>query len=130
ATLLDVARRNPERQDYPALVSRLSAANTHAIDLTEAILRLAAVTGATPAQGTAALHEIVGRSLNVLEEELSARRLRVESNVESVTVEGDATLIGQLVHNLVQNAVRHNIDGGSIRIACRVEHGSAVLRVE
>jgi two-component system sensor histidine kinase VanS len=102
----------------------------HAIDLTEAILRLATVTGNTPAQGTAVLHERVERSLRVLDEEVSEKRLRVECNVGSVAVEGDATLIGQLVHNLLQNAVRHNIEGGSIRIACTVEHGSAVLEVE
>ncbi|MFF4674939.1 sensor histidine kinase [Streptomyces sp. NPDC001279] len=29
---------------------------------------------------------------------------------------GDAVLLGQLVHNLVSNAVRHNHPGGSIRI--------------
>ena len=41
ATMLDVARADPDGQDDPTLVERLQSTNARAIGLTEALLRLA-----------------------------------------------------------------------------------------
>ncbi|MFF0628661.1 sensor histidine kinase [Streptomyces sp. NPDC004296] len=51
-----------------------------------------------------------------LETEAKARSITVEAEARPVSVEGDPVLLGQLVHNLVANALRHNHPGGTVRV--------------
>jgi signal transduction histidine kinase len=43
---------------------------------------------------------------------------------------GDARLLERLVANLVDNALRHNVDDGDVQVATRVENGHVVLAVD
>ena len=56
-----------------------------------------------------------------------AREAAVEltTHTEPVAVDGDAVLLGQLLTNLVQNAIRHNHAGG--RVVVRVARSSIVV---
>ena len=49
--------------------------------------------------------------------------------LEPACVRGDAELLERLVANLVSNAIRHNVAGGRIELATRVESGRAHLTV-
>ncbi len=49
--------------------------------------------------------------------------------LESAWATGDSDLLGRLAANLVSNAIRHNIVGGRIEVASRIESGRAVLSV-
>jgi signal transduction histidine kinase len=49
--------------------------------------------------------------------------------LEPAWTDGDPDLLERLASNLVSNAVRHNIVGGRIEVATRVESGRAVLSV-
>jgi signal transduction histidine kinase len=68
---------------------------------------------------------------------IAAESLRAQdlSGLESVVVlepawtVGDPDLLERLAANLVSNAIRHNIVGGRIEVATRVESGRAVLSV-
>lgn len=42
---------------------------------------------------------------------------------------GDHALLARLVANLVENAIRHNVSGGWVRVEVAEEDGEAVLRV-
>src|SRR5262249_57862528 len=55
--------------------------------------------------------------------------LRVEDQLEAATLAGDPALVRRLVANLVDNAVQHNVPGGSVDVRTRVEQGHAVLSV-
>ncbi len=43
---------------------------------------------------------------------------------------GDPLLLEQLIRNLVENGLRHNVPGGRLTIITRVEHDRAQVRVE
>lgn len=132
ATLLDVARKAPEVQDYPALLERLSITNARAIGLIEALLRLAdanAITAAAePVDLAAFAHAAVAENTQETEREGVALELQLEA---APTV-GDATLLAQLAVNLVQNAIRHNTSPGIARIvtARQGERATVTLVVE
>ena len=57
------------------------------------------------------------------------RGLQTESVLGPAPLDGDPGLVERLVANLVENAVHHNVPGGSVRIATAVEDGHAVLTV-
>ncbi|WP_035698403.1 sensor histidine kinase, partial [Glycomyces tenuis] len=55
------------------------------------------------------------------------REIAVEAAEAPVT--GDPVLLERLVHNLVENAVRYNVDGGRVRVRTGARGGAAVLEV-
>ena len=55
--------------------------------------------------------------------------LTVRRELSSAPTEGDPVLLERLVHNLVENAVRHNQPGGWLRVASGVVAGRATLTV-
>ncbi len=48
---------------------------------------------------------------------------------QAVPVRGDATAIGRVLRNLVDNAIRHSPEGGRVVVAVEVEDGSAIVQV-
>jgi signal transduction histidine kinase len=56
--------------------------------------------------------------------EASARGLAVSTETRPAPVEGDPELLERLVGNLVENAVRHNVDGGWVTVRTGTESGA------
>jgi signal transduction histidine kinase len=57
------------------------------------------------------------------------RQVHIEADIQPAAVSGDTRLIGQLIQNLVGNAILHNIVGGDIHVATATREGEAVLAV-
>ena len=53
----------------------------------------------------------------------------IQTDLETVWVNGDATRLEQIVTNLVGNAAKYTPPGGTIEISTRRDNGEAVLRV-
>ena len=62
--------------------------------------------------------------------ELDQHDIQLETHLEAAITEGDPALIERLIGNLVDNAVRHNIDGGRVEISTRQQGDRALLIVE
>ena len=75
------------------------------------------------------LSELPGRALATVERDRQDKGLSVTVHPESAPVIGDLVLLERLVGNLVENAVRHNLPGGWIRIDTGVRDGHSVLTV-
>ena len=56
--------------------------------------------------------------------EASARGLAVSTETRPAPVEGDPQLLERLVGNLVENAVRHNVDGGWVTVRTGTDAGT------
>lgn len=132
ATLLDVARKHPQEQDYNMLVERLSITNTRAIDLTDALLRLADANSITATAEPVDLARLVGTAINDASAEAERRGVRIEASLEAAVTAGDAVLLNQLSSNLIQNAIVHNCSPGEARVVttCDPQRSSVTLRVE
>ena len=129
-TLLEVARKDPDR-DPRALLDRLLAVNTRAIDLTEALLLL------SRADQRSAPREVVDLSLLAEEAAETLLPLAEEHGVDLEVSGGITPAVGspalllQLTTNLLHNAIVHNTaDGGTVRVTTAVSAGTAVLTVE
>jgi signal transduction histidine kinase len=60
---------------------------------------------------------------------IKERGLTVTADLEPARISGDEHLVGRLVSNLVDNAVRHNLADGWIRLSTGTDDGAAVLRI-
>ena len=59
----------------------------------------------------------------------SANEVELALDLGEATAWGDRALLERLVANLVENAIRHNVQGGWVRVEVAQEDGEAVLRV-
>jgi signal transduction histidine kinase len=70
------------------------------------------------------LAELVPPAVAAVAVEASARGLSVTAEAEPAPAEGDPQLLERLAGNLVENAVRHNVDGGWVTVRTGSEPGA------
>lgn len=129
-TMLEVARNDPGR-DADTLIERLSAVNSRAIDLTEALLLL------SRADQRSFTREVV--DLSLLAEEAAETLLplaersgvAIETSGDIALTVGSRALLLQLTTNLLHNAVVHNLsERGTARVMTSRENGTVAIVVE
>lgn len=79
---------------------------------------------------TFALDELVGNVVGRVVEAAGWREVQVDLALASATVVGDRALLESLVRNLVDNAGRHNRQGGWVRVAARPSDDGAWAELE
>ena len=129
-TLLDVARNDPDR-DEGELVERLTAVNTRAIELTEALLLLSRASQRTFPLEPVDLSLLAEEATETLLPLAEKRGVTIESSIETAPANGSRALLLQLTTNLVHNAIVHNLPAdGVVWVSTRVDATGAVLTVE
>jgi signal transduction histidine kinase len=112
----------------PAVRTALKA-GAHSDRLISSLLTLARGQGIESAEEVD-LASIVDEVGGALAERAGAAGVVVQQHLQPSLVLGDTTMITQAVSNLLDNAIRHNIDGGRIWVSVRAEGSDATLRVE
>jgi two-component system, OmpR family, sensor histidine kinase VanS len=129
-TLLDVARSDPNR-DTGALVDRLHAVNTRAIDLTEALLLLSRADQRSFTQEDVDLSLIAEEATETLLPLAEKRGLTIETSGDLTHTTGSHALLLQLTTNLVQNAIVHNLpEEGTVWVTTSAHPKTVELTVE
>lgn len=75
------------------------------------------------------LAEKTGSCIELVRPLAKGRGIVIHADLAPVEALGDAERLGQVVTNLLTNAIHYNIDHGEIRIATRSENGFAVVTV-
>jgi signal transduction histidine kinase len=129
--LLEVTRADPAAttatwQD----VSRdLLAFNAEQERLIDALLTLASSETGHGQRESADLAAITSAALAAARPGISGLGLKVHASVQPAVLDGDPVLVQQLVTNLIDNAIRHNIPGGQIQITTNGSYAGAVFSV-
>jgi two-component system sensor histidine kinase VanS len=127
--MLDVARKDPTL-DRDELIERLHAANTRAIDLTEALLLLSRGDRGTFTREHVDLSLIAEEAAETLLPLAEQRRITLDVTGEAALTSGSPELLARMVTNLVQNAIVHNLPaGGSVSVHTETRGSASVLRV-
>ncbi|MCA2211934.1 sensor histidine kinase [Jidongwangia harbinensis] len=131
---LDVAMAKPEPvpPQTRALADRVRTELDHVDRLLEDLLVLArAQHGVLAGEGPVPLGALVSDAVSRHRAAAAAGQLTLEIAPDTrASVRGRRTLLARLVDNLVDNAVRHNDDGGWIRIRTGTADAAAYLVVE
>jgi signal transduction histidine kinase len=125
-TTLDVAIAKPG--GVPAQTRELDADLRVDLDqadrLLESFLTLArAQNGQLDEHNQVALEPLVTAALTARADQITAKRLTVETHLAAVEVAGSATLLRRMVENVIENAVHHNQPGGSVEITLALLNG-------
>ncbi|MEW2130682.1 HAMP domain-containing sensor histidine kinase [Streptomyces sp. NPDC005435] len=128
--LLDVARADPGR-DTGALLERLAAVNTRAIDLTEALLLMSRAEQRSFTREPVDLSLLAEEATETLLPLAERHGVTLETSGDIAPALGSPALLLQLTTNLVHNAIVHNLpEGGTVRVTTGAGPGTAVLTVE
>ncbi|MER6513578.1 ATP-binding protein [Nonomuraea sp. NPDC001636] len=132
---LDVAVAKPEPVPAQTLVlaDRLRTDLDQVDRLLEGLLALArAQHGSLPDAAAIMLGDLVRQTVDARAADLAARRLTLDDEgvAEGVRTRGSVALVTRMVHNLVDNAIVHNQDGGWIRVEAAADGRWARLVVE
>ncbi|MGH3903280.1 MAG: sensor histidine kinase [Pseudonocardiaceae bacterium] len=105
-------------------------ATLRAQQLVDGLLTLARTDGsALRAREPVDLATLACAALRIVEPEGRGRGLRVSAQTAPARAIGDAALLERVVGNLVENAVRHNVEGGWVRVRTGVAGQRAMLQV-
>ncbi len=132
-TEVDVTLADPDadRAELRAMGERVRAATERADALVESLLVLARteaqVRSGLEVREPVDLALAVPPALAALSAELQAAALRVELDLRPAFAAGDPGLLERMVGNLVENAVRHNTEGGWLRVRTGSGGGSCWL---
>jgi signal transduction histidine kinase len=130
-TLLQVTLADPASTagTWRAVSRELLTSNAEQERLIEALLTLASgEAGASPREPLD-LAAITRAAIATARPAISGLGLHVCAEIQPAVLDGDPLLVHQLVTNLIDNAVRHNITGGDVQVATGTSGGRAVLSV-
>ncbi len=108
--------RVPEHLE-PAIRRALDA-NQRSEQLISALLQLARTSAIKPAHAAepVQLSEVIERSLAEHEVDIDAEDLSVTTELTAASASADPMLLALAIDNLIDNAIRHNHHGGTVRI--------------
>jgi signal transduction histidine kinase len=131
-TLLQVTLADPAAttDTWQGVSRELLTSNAEQERLIEALLTLASSETGPGEPESLDLAAITSEALAAARPEISRLGLHAHAAIQPAALDGDPLLVQQLVTNLIDNAVRHNIiPGGDIQITTRTSHAGAVLSV-
>lgn len=116
-TLIDVALEDPAiTGDGRVLAEQLLVANRRSEALIHSLLMLARSTSGAHLHEPVRLDLLVREALRDAEPALATARITAVAALAARTVYGDPILLGQLVRNLIDNAVKYNVADGWVRV--------------
>jgi signal transduction histidine kinase len=124
-----LANRSASPDDLRAILEQLRTNSEDTERLIDALLILArserGIEQWAPVDLAAAATSVVEQTLA----EAAIGGVTVQSDLHPASVSGDPGLVERLVGNLVENAVRHNVTGGTVSVTTRRDGDLALLEV-
>jgi signal transduction histidine kinase len=130
-TLIDVAMAKPARtnEQLETLVGRIR----QTLDQSEAIIDgLLTLARSDRGLSTSEPLDLEAAAQDAIDQTAAAARaanITIQADLSAAPALGDRVLVERLASNLVDNAVRYNVAGGSIRVDTRLDRGQPYLSV-
>jgi signal transduction histidine kinase len=117
-TVVDVALADPDAtpQELRAMAVSVRDAVDRSEGLIDGLLLLARSQQGAGATAPVDLAEVVAGAVDQAAGEIATARLSVRRDLQPAMVAGNRVLLERLAVNLVQNAVRHNVEGGWMEV--------------
>ncbi len=129
-TLLQVALGDPNTPEiWRSTGEELLTSNREQETLIEALLALASSESGVERHEPIDLSLVARAVLRHDRPELDRLKINIDTTTTSAHLDGDPNLIDRLVSNLVDNAIRHNVEGGSVQLSTDTKDGHAVLSI-
>ncbi|WP_328521227.1 HAMP domain-containing sensor histidine kinase [Kribbella sp. NBC_00359] len=131
ATSVDVVLAKPDRtpEQLEAMAHDVRAALTRVERLVDSLLALTRSEQLDRAREQVDLAILAEDALDAQRAAVRARGLTVDVQLAEARTVGDPALLDRMTGNLVDNAIRHTVDGGHISVTTAATHGGVSLSV-
>ncbi|MDZ7884369.1 MAG: ATP-binding protein [Mycobacterium sp.] len=130
-TLIEVALEDPATPDSTRrLGETLLAVNKRQERLIDGLLVLAGSDQQLQTHELVDLAEIARRALRAAEPAARSAGVMLRISLDPCAVRGDAALLERLIGNLVDNAIRYNVESGWVDVSVSAHDGLALLSVQ
>lgn len=128
AELIENGLVKPE--DLPRFVGHIRAEADRLVTLVDDIIRLSQLDeGGDFPQESVNLSSLVGEVADVLSDAAAAKNVTLSVQASPVELRGVRRLLYEIVYNLCDNAIKYNVDGGSVRVSVSREAEGVLLSV-
>ncbi len=130
-TLIDVAMAKPTRsiEDFEVLVGRVREALGQSEAIIEGLLTLARSDRGLKARELVDLEAAAQDAIDQASTTAGRSDITIKADLSAAPALGDRVLVERLAANLVDNAVRYNLAGGSVRVETGTADGRSYLSV-
>lgn len=125
-----LANRSAGPDELRSILEQLRANSEETERLIDALLLLARSERGVEQWSPVDLSDAVSSVIEQSSIEATVAGIAVSTDLEPAMVSGDRGLIERLAGNLVENAIRHNLPGGTISVCTKRDHRDVVLEVK
>ena len=117
-------------EDMPRFVGHIRAEAARLVTLIDDIIRLSQLDeGGEMPFDTVDLYAVAEETAAQLRPAADARHIRIEVTGVPLCIQSVRRLVSETVYNLCDNAIKYNVDGGSVTIDVAKQGADAVIRV-
>ena len=117
-----------KQEDLPRFVGVIRTEAARLVTLVEDIIHLSQLDeGIAPAKEEVNLLELADSAASVLREQAEKRHISLSVTGESAKISGVRGFLHEMLYNLIDNAIKYNIDGGKVEVA--VSAGDTAITV-
>lgn len=119
-----------KKQDIPRFVGHIRTEASRLLNLIEDIIRLSRLDEhAEPESEEVDLFALASEEVKSLQQQATAKNVTLSVEGEKTVITGVRQLLHETIYNLCDNAIKYNVEGGSVKVKVSSAPDSAVLSV-
>ncbi|MGE4485042.1 MAG: histidine kinase dimerization/phospho-acceptor domain-containing protein, partial [Oscillospiraceae bacterium] len=117
-------------EDMPRFIGQIYSESQRLISLVEDIIRLSRLDeGGEMQREESDLFDLANKTVSYLSPSAKEASVTLETHGESVVISGVPQLLGEIIYNLCENAIKYNRPGGRVDVSVESRNSEAVLKV-
>lgn len=120
-----------KKEDEKEFIGRIAGESKRMLALVEDILRLSKLDEGYPGgqHKQVNLYKTAREAMDALENMAGSKKVSLHLSGDKAEVRGDKTLLGEMISNLLDNAIKYNREGGRVDLALKDSKASVTLSV-
>ena len=120
-----------KQEDVPQFVGVIRTEAARLVTLVEDIIHLSQLDeGIAPAKEQVNLLELVDSAASALRERADARHISMAVTGDAAAVNGVRSFLYEMLYNLIDNAIKYNVDGGKVEVAVSTSDAGTTVSVK
>lgn len=119
-----------KKEDMPKFIGNIHSEATRLLTLINDIIKLSKLDeGTTLSEQDFDLYSLVKENIEVLKSSAEKKNISVSFKGESLMMKSMKPLVSEIVYNLIDNAIKYNVENGSVEISISRDKNNIILSV-
>ena len=119
-----------KKEDMPKFIGNIHSEATRLLTLINDIIKLSKLDeGTTLSEQDFDLYSLVKENIEVLKSSAEKKNISVSFKGESLMIKSMKPLVSEIVYNLIDNAIKYNVENGSVEISISRDKNNIILSV-